>query len=67
MLAAAPPGVFANLYGVDGGLSILDEALATVANVPILDVGPLEMAAAGDAVWVLEGQGLNVLVRLATG
>ncbi len=42
-------------------------ALATIANVPILDVGPLEMVAAGDAVWVIEGQGLDVLVRLATG
>ena len=67
LLAAAPPGVFANLIGVDGGLSILDEALATVATVPIVDAAPLEMVAAGDAVWVLEGRGLDVLVRLATG
>jgi hypothetical protein len=67
ILAAAPPGVFANITGVDGSVSILDEALATIANVPILDVGPLEMVAAGDAVWVIEGQGLDVLVRLATG
>jgi hypothetical protein len=27
---------------------------------------PLEMVAAGDAVWVLEGLGLDVVVRLAT-
>src|SRR4029453_14929790 len=64
---AAPPGVFGNITGVDGSVSILDEALATIANVPILDVGPLEMVAAGDAGRGMEGQGLDGFAPRARG